>query len=143
MGGWVSSHGMPEIAKKGRFIVSVVLALENDIQQDWRSRCQKAINNDGQRLPCSSLHQALPMKCTVKRRSDQKRQEVLLADNGTSQADSCRDSTQRQGKIRSRSKPQMQEIDRSHAAENRHRITVSDKSVNERKGKEVEDQCHD
>jgi hypothetical protein len=37
----------------------------------------------------------------------------------------------------------MQKVERSHAEKYRHRITVSDKGVNERKGKKVEGECHD
>ena len=46
-----SPHRVPELVNVPAFIICIGFSIEDDIKQNWRGSCQKAINDNGQRAP--------------------------------------------------------------------------------------------
>src|SRR5947207_15803490 len=91
---------MPEIAKKAGFVVSVIFAVKDDIKEDCGGAREKAIHYQRQRAPCGGLFHAPPIKQSVKRRSNRKRQEILLLEYTASQTKRCGDGAKKNTRSR-------------------------------------------
>ena len=83
---------MPEIVNKAGFVISVGFPVEPDIKEDGHgSRC-KTKDDQCKRGPRGSSCQAPPIKHSVQRRSNHKRQQILLTGYGASQAETRGDA---------------------------------------------------
>src|SRR5262249_53741984 len=107
---WRCSHGSPEGANKARLVKRVILPVERAVEEDWNGRSQEAVDYQSKRAAGGGLCQALPIKGTVKRCSNRKRQQILFARYRAGQTKPCCNAAQRQVQVRVPPKAQVQEI---------------------------------